>query len=322
MELEAGQSRIASKSCAVVVTSCKIPRDPRSCRILHHFLELRPSLGCICCVTLLALYRLPVQDCAAMQTSSTNSDSDGQSTAAAKILADLNVLKEKMELCDTMLNPGDGSPAPSLKDNETLLAVIGFLEACAPRMVELVEAAAQGSLSENVLMDALQVNDQLQKLLGDIDTYAFTETPAATTAASAPEPSIEDALDDLLLDDGPSVAGTNSAHEDDPFGVLQSTAAAGGKTAGEEEGEDPFATSQPTSAGAKTTGEEEEEDPFASLHSSSAGAKTTGEEEDPFANLQPTSVGAKTTGEAEDPFANETLTPTPMDSKPSAAAPL
>lgn len=119
----------------------------------------------------------------------------------AKILADLETVKEKMDLCENMLRPGDGSPTPSLKNNEALLSVIGFLEACGPRMVELVEAAAQGALSEEVLMECLSVNDRLLKLLSDIDTYAFTETPASTTTASAPKQSVEDSFNDLLLDD-------------------------------------------------------------------------------------------------------------------------
>eukprot|EP00542_Grammatophora_oceanica_P019299 CAMPEP_0194030410 /NCGR_PEP_ID=MMETSP0009_2-20130614/3907_1 /TAXON_ID=210454 /ORGANISM="Grammatophora oceanica, Strain CCMP 410" /LENGTH=188 /DNA_ID=CAMNT_0038670353 /DNA_START=127 /DNA_END=693 /DNA_ORIENTATION=+ len=135
----------------------------------------------------------------------------------SKILADLASVKEKMELCDSMLHPGDGSPAPSLKNNEALLGVIGFLEACAPRMVTLVEAAALGALSEHVLEDCLEVNDRLQKLLADIDTYAFTETPASTTAAAAPPPTtgLEDSVDDLLLDTPSSDAVGKS---DDPFG--------------------------------------------------------------------------------------------------------
>ena len=68
-------------------------------------------------------------------------------------------------------------------------------------MVELVEAAAQGALSEDVLCQCLDVNDQLVKQLDDIDTYSFTETPASTTAAHAPQSSLEDDMDDLLLDD-------------------------------------------------------------------------------------------------------------------------
>jgi hypothetical protein len=203
-------------------------------------------------------------------TSSPSTTNNAQSTVDAKILADLNVLKEKMELCEKMLHPGDGSPAPSLKNNETMLTVIGFLEACAPRMVELVEAGAQGALSEAVLMDTLEVNDSLQKLLADIETDAFTETAASTTAASAP--SVEEQLDDLLLDD------SNTSND-----VVPSPT---GKTTGDD---DPFAD---LTAG-KSTGQD---DPFADLMS----GKTAGQD-DPFANevLTPTTAApvGKTSGD-------------------------
>lgn len=136
-----------------------------------------------------------------METVVTSSPSAKQSVIDAKIVANLNSLQEKLDLCQSMLQPGDGTPAPSLKNNDALLGVIGFLEACAPRMVELVEAAAQGALSEDVLCQCLDVNDQLVKQLADIDTYSFTETPASTTAAHAPQSSVEDDMDDLFLDD-------------------------------------------------------------------------------------------------------------------------
>lgn len=145
--------------------------------------------------------------------------SDGQDVIDNKITADLNTVIEKMDLLDSMLKPGADSPAPSVKNHEALLAVIGFLEACAPRMVELVEAAAQGALSGHVLEKCLAVNDRLLKQLQEIDTIALTETAASTTAASAP---VKD-MADLLLDDDdddeqkkpPPVAGTKSTGEDD-----------------------------------------------------------------------------------------------------------
>lgn len=145
------------------------------------------------------------------ETANVLSQETQQINVDSKIMTDLGTVKEKMDLCDNMLHPGDGSPAPSLKNNEALLAVIGFLEACGPRMVELVEAATQGALSEAVLMECLAVNDRLLKLLADIDTYAFTESPASTTAASAP-PKSEEANDfsDLLLDEKPNPTKNNA----------------------------------------------------------------------------------------------------------------
>jgi hypothetical protein len=142
----------------------------------------------------------------------------------AKIMADLDILTEKINLCDSMLRPGGGDPAPSIQTDDTLLSVIGFLEACAPRMVELVEAAAQGALQETALMKCLEVNDRLTKLLSDIDTVALTETPASTTAASAPT----DSTADLLFAEEEETTTTPTTTDDDPFGedVFKSEASA------------------------------------------------------------------------------------------------
>ncbi|KAL3936691.1 MAG: hypothetical protein SGBAC_008050 [Bacillariaceae sp.] len=124
--------------------------------------------------------------------------------ADSKIRKDLANLQEKMDLCTSMLHPGAATPSFST-DNATMMNVVGFLEACNPRMVELVEVAAMGAVSEEVLMECLQKNDALQKVLADIDQAAMTETSASTTAA-AMVPSVSDQLDDLLLDDGGGAA--------------------------------------------------------------------------------------------------------------------
>lgn len=144
------------------------------------------------------------------------------SGADAKILSDLATLTEKMDLCYSMLNPGAADPHLSMQ-SEAMMAVVGFLEACAPRMVELVEAAASGALSEEVFAECLSANDRLQKLLADVDTAALTETSASTTAASAP-PTTEDIaqeFDDLLLGEYKPTSTTT-----------------GGKTTGEADDDD------------------------------------------------------------------------------------
>jgi len=170
-------------------------------------------------------------------TTTTTTTTSAQSTVDAKIMADLDVLAEKMDLCDSVLRPGGGDPSPSVRQDDTIMTVIGFLEACSPRMVELVEAAAQGALSEQVLMKCLEVNDRLTKQLSDIDTTAMIETAASTTAAAAPP---TESLDDLLLDD------------DDSSDIMLKEPAAvgggGGKSTGEEEEGDPFGNTvlQPT----------------------------------------------------------------------------
>lgn len=151
-------------------------------------------------------------------TMTDNASSSGTSSADSKVLNDLKTLTEKMDLCDSMLSPGASETKLSLQ-SESMMSVIGFLEACAPRMVELVEAAASGALSEEVFAECLSANDRLQKLLADVDTAALTETTASTTSASAPAAAgISDQLDDLFLG--------------------ESTPAATGKSTGEEEKDD------------------------------------------------------------------------------------
>jgi len=170
-----------------------------------------------------------------MSSATTDSAPSEQSSVDQKIFSDLDAVVEKMDLCDSMLRPGGGEPAPSVQKDETLMAVIGFLEACAPRMVELVEAAAQGALSEHVLMKCLEVNDRLTKLLSDIDTVALTETSASTTAASAPtsKDPFEEFLDDSSgrqSESGAANVGSKSTGQEDPFGneVLSPRPAASG----------------------------------------------------------------------------------------------
>lgn len=158
--------------------------------------------------------------------------------ADTKISNDLAVLKEKMNLLDSMIHPTDSSvPRLSVKTNEAVRSVVGYLDACGPRMIELVTACMSsqqdGVLSEAVFGDVLACNDRLQKLLGDVDTLLLTETPASTTAASAATataPASEDLLTDqfgdLLLGD-----------DNNPFAEDTATlvATAGAKTTGEDE---------------------------------------------------------------------------------------
>jgi len=114
--------------------------------------------------------------------------SSQQDDVNAKIMSDLVVVTQKMDLLDSMLSrPGrHGSDDQSLSlsaGDDALLTVVGFLEACAPRMIELVEAAAQGALSEQTLMQCLEVNDRLTKVLGDVDGASWIEDAAQTSSA-------------------------------------------------------------------------------------------------------------------------------------------
>ncbi len=147
--------------------------------------------------------------------------------ADTKISNDLAVLKEKMNLLDSMIHPTDASaPKLSVKTNEAVRSVVGYLDACGPRMIDLVTAcmSQENVLSEEVFGDVLGCNDRLQKLLSDVDTLLMTETPASTTEAAA-APSEEDLtaqFDDLLLGaegdlfaDAPPAAGAKTTGEDD-----------------------------------------------------------------------------------------------------------
>ena len=158
--------------------------------------------------------------------------------ADTKISGDLAVLREKMNLLDSMLNPPDAAaPRLSVRTDEAVRAVIGYLDACAPRMIELVTACTSrmGVLSEEVFGEVLESNDRLQKLLADVDTRILTETTASTTVAAAAasstgaSPDLADQFGDLLL--------------------------------GNDGGEDLFADASPpvAPAGAKTTGETSED---------------------------------------------------------------
>ena len=58
-----------------------------------------------------------------------------QDQADTKVLTDLKTLSDQIDLCVEMLKEQNGKVDTS---NDALLGVIGFLEACVPRMVELV----------------------------------------------------------------------------------------------------------------------------------------------------------------------------------------
>ena len=55
--------------------------------------------------------------------------------ADTKVLSDLKTLSDQIDLCVEMVKEQNGKLDTT---NEALLGVIGFLESCVPRMVELV----------------------------------------------------------------------------------------------------------------------------------------------------------------------------------------
>ena len=133
----------------------------------------------------------------------------------SKVLGDLATLSEQISLCQSMLPNAGGSAA--VDDDEALLTVIGFLEACAPRVVELIEAAAQGALKEDTFERCLVVNDQLTTLLSDVDKEPKDRqlsTPAAAPSATTdatPSTDVQRGLHELHLDGTRPAAGGNAS---------------------------------------------------------------------------------------------------------------
>lgn len=125
------------------------------------------------------------------ESAAADDSSSKPSSVDQKILADLGVLKEKLDKCDHYLRPGGAMFRERIAKTDDLLETIGFLEACSPRMVELVEAAAQGAVGEAVLMECLQINDRLAKCLTDIEAVTLVENDQEDffSAAATAQPS-------------------------------------------------------------------------------------------------------------------------------------
>lgn len=62
------------------------------------------------------------------------------------------MVKDKITLCRQML-----PESPGVEEDDALSEVVGFLEACRPRMVDLVEAGMGGALGEDIFAECLQV---------------------------------------------------------------------------------------------------------------------------------------------------------------------
>lgn len=75
-----------------------------------------------------------------------------------KLRGDLQTVLDKVRLCREML----AAKAPR---DETLMEVVGFLEACRDRMLDLIDAGAAGQLGEDLFEICLRVNDAVQKTL-------------------------------------------------------------------------------------------------------------------------------------------------------------
>lgn len=157
-------------------------------------------------------------------STSTSTSSATTREADTKISNDLAVLGEKMDLLGTLLNSHTTSSSSSSSGSSAWNSVVGYLDACGPRMIELVTACSGGGavvLSESVFGNVLASNDRLQKLLSDADVHVRSVVAASTTVAAAAAPSSEAAASndpteqfgDLLLggdDDNNNNANANA----------------------------------------------------------------------------------------------------------------
>ena len=77
-----------------------------------------------------------------------------------KLRKDLEEVFEKVRLCREML-----PESPGIQSDEALAEVIGYLEACRDRIVDIIEAGAQGLLGEDLLALTLRCNDAVLRTL-------------------------------------------------------------------------------------------------------------------------------------------------------------
>ena len=139
--------------------------------------------------------------------------------ADTKILSDLSTVNEKITLCHSMLT--NIHHTSEIDTNEPLLTIIGFLEACVPRVRELIDIGMNSSgggrggvaslLKEETLTKCFQVNDDLCKILEDVEhpenvipvqkeASVSTENAATATAADNSTTNVDDFLDSLDFD--------------------------------------------------------------------------------------------------------------------------
>ena len=77
-----------------------------------------------------------------------------------RIDADLAIVIEKVKMCRQML-----FISPGVDKDEVLADVVGFLEACRDRMVDLIESGTRGMLNEGLFEKCLKVNDAVLRTL-------------------------------------------------------------------------------------------------------------------------------------------------------------
>mmetsp|Transcript_8622 Transcript_8622/g.24186 ORF Transcript_8622/g.24186 Transcript_8622/m.24186 type:complete len:169 (-) Transcript_8622:322-828(-) len=152
-------------------------------------------------------------------------------TPNEKVNADLFTLSEQIDAVRALLSAPDCNTASDVDANETLLVYVGFLEACVPRMEQLVEGALGGKVGEETFEKILLLNDQLNRTLDDCDnpSVVTADTEGASAAAAAPAAAAPATSDDNFDPFGETDLSTPAAapaavpavaDEDDPFASL------------------------------------------------------------------------------------------------------
>lgn len=130
------------------------------------------------------------------------------STPDVKVLSDLSVCREKIALCTSLLHPLNSTrEIESHPESESILAIIGFLEACVPRVRELIEAGMSGALKEQTVVKCLEMNDELCQVLEFVDhpekclPGASSRASGSRSGISIQKPNIEEKFDFFGIND-------------------------------------------------------------------------------------------------------------------------
>lgn len=150
-----------------------------------------------------------------MEFATTNSSSSQSASSPpvvidpdTKILADLSTVSEKIILCQSMLI--NIQNASEIDSHESLLTIIGFLEACVPRVRELINVGMT-CLKEETLTQCFQVNDDLCKILDDV------EHPERVTAQSVDAAAKKNDDDDKVENNASSINEAKASSAVDNF---------------------------------------------------------------------------------------------------------
>jgi len=109
----------------------------------------------------------------------------------AKLRADCCAVIEKVTLYCELIAGGVS------RGDETVVTLVGFLDACAERLKEVIEAGTQGQLPEELFALCLKVNDVVLQTL-DADKNGTIPTPAMLNAASITKPQAQAPSTSLL----------------------------------------------------------------------------------------------------------------------------